>query len=201
MSIPTASRQWLLREKPHAEAVLDGDKSTFVEKTASILDLKDGQVLLKTLYLSNDPAQRTWISPLADKERLYVPPVAEGEIMRAGGIARVVDSRDPNLKAGDLVSGSVGWTDYSVHNASAVSKVDTQPGLPETHFLGALGLPGLTAYYGLYEIVKATSKDAIVISGAAGAVGTVAVQIAKKLIGCRKVNYSIPTTLEGEHSC
>lgn len=187
MSLPTNSRQWILREKPYSNPVLDGDKATFVQKTVSIPALEDGQVLLKTLYLSNDPAQRTWISPLAQPERLYLPPVQVGDIMRAGGIAQVVDSRDSNLKKGDLVSALLNWTDYSIHKGSSVTAIDPPPGLSETHFLGALGLPGFTAWYALKEVVKATSKDAIVISGAAGAVGTVAVQIAKKMIGCRKV--------------
>ncbi|KAJ5239989.1 hypothetical protein N7468_004608 [Penicillium chermesinum] len=186
MSIPTSARQWTLREKPHADPVLEGANPTFTQGTASIPELQDGQVLLKTLYLSNDPAQRTWISRAVQPGRLYVPPVETGEVMRAGGIGQVVNSRHSTLKPGDLVTTTIGWTDYSVHDGDSVSVIDPPAGLAVTHFLGALGLAGFTAWYGLYEVAKVTSKDAIVISGAAGAVGNVAVQIAKKLIGCRK---------------
>jgi NADPH-dependent curcumin reductase CurA len=190
MSPPTKSQQWVLREKPYSEPVLGGEKSTFALNTADIPALKDGQVLLKTLYLSNDPAQRAWISPLAQAERLYLPPVQVGEPMKSMGIARVVESQNPNIKSGALVTGNPRWTEYSVDDGTNVSVIDPQPGLPETHFLGALGLPGFTAYYALTQIVKATSKDAIVVSGAAGAVGSMVVQIAKKMIGCRKVCFS-----------
>lgn len=107
--------------------------------------------------------------------------------MKAMGISRVVESRSSSIPTGSLVTGLPGWAEYSIDDAKNVYPLDPQPGLPETHFLGALGLPGLTAYYALYEIVKASSKDAIVVSGAAGAVGSMVVQIAKKMIGCRKV--------------
>ncbi|KAJ5918720.1 hypothetical protein N7454_009864 [Penicillium verhagenii] len=187
MSIPMKTKQWVLHEKPYGDPVLCGDNTTFTLDTAEIPTLKDGQVLLKTLYLSNDPAQRTWVSPLADPARAYLPPVQVGEAMQSMGIARVVVSQSPDLVVGDLVSGFPGWTEYSVDEGKNLIRLKLQPGLPETHFLGALGLPGFTAYYALTEIVKAKSTDAIVISGAAGAVGNMAVQIAKKIIGCRKV--------------
>lgn len=200
MSPPTKSQQWVLREKPYSEPVLGGDESTFALNIADIPALKDGQVLLKTLYLSNDPAQRAWISPLAQAERLYLPPVQVGEPMKSMGIARVVESRNPNIKPGALVTGNPGWTEYSVDDGANVSAIDPHPGLPETHFLGALGLPGFTAYYALTQIVKATSKDAIVVSGAAGAVGSMVVQIAKKMIGCRKVcSSTFPTCVIFRH--
>ncbi|KAJ5916579.1 hypothetical protein N7504_000594 [Penicillium tannophilum] len=187
MSAATKTKRWVLREKPYGEPVLGGDKPTFTLETADIPALKEGEVLLKTLYLSNDPAQRSWISPLAEAERLYLPPVQVGETMKSMGIARVVESRSPDLAVGALVTGGPGWTEYSVHDSKNVSVLDPQPGLPDTHFLGALGLPGFTAYYALTQIVKAKSTDAIVVSGAAGAVGNMVVQIAKKMIGCRKV--------------
>lgn len=189
MSLPTQSQQWNLHEKPYGEPVLDGDKPTFALNNAKIPALKDGQILLKTLYLSNDPAQRSWISPLARAERLYLPPVQVGQPMASMGIAEVVDSRSPDVKTGSLVTGMPNWTEYSIDEAKNVDVIDPQPGLPVTHFLGVLGLPGFTAYYALTQIVKATAKDAIVVSGAAGAVGTMVVQIAKKMIGCRKVCF------------
>ncbi|KAK5800487.1 hypothetical protein VI817_002699 [Penicillium citrinum] len=174
-------------KKPYGSSILDGENPTFTSEIVNIPELGDGQVLLKTVYLSNDPAQRTWISPLANPERLYLPPVQLGETMKAMGISRVVESRSSSIPTGSLVTGLPGWTEYSIDDAKNVYPLNPQPGLPETHFLGSLGLPGLTAYYALYEIVKASSKDAIVVSGAAGAVGSMVVQIAKKMIGCRKV--------------
>lgn len=196
MSVITKTKRWVLREKPYGEPVLGGDEPTFTLETANIPALKEGEVLLKTLYLSNDPAQRSWISPLAEAERLYLPPVQVGETMKSMGIARVVESRSPDLAVGALVTGGPGWTEYSVHDCKDVSLLVSQPGLPDTHFLGALGLPGFTAYYALTQIVKAKSTDAIVVSGAAGAVGNMVVQIAKKMIGCRKV-YILFTSLVG----
>lgn len=187
MSTPTKTNRWILQEKPYGSSILDGENPTFTSEIVNIPELGDGQVLLKTVYLSNDPAQRTWISPLANPERLYLPPVQLGETMKAMGISRVVESRSSSIPTGSLVTGLPGWTEYSIDDAKNVYPLNPQPGLPETHFLGSLGLPGLTAYYALYEIVKASSKDAIVVSGAAGAVGSMVVQIAKKMIGCRKV--------------
>jgi NADPH-dependent curcumin reductase CurA len=195
MSAPTRTKRWVLREKPYAEPVLSGDSPTFTLETTDIPALKEGQVLLKTLYLSNDPAQRSWISPLADAERLYLPPVQVGEVMKSMGIARVVESRSPDIIPGSLVTASPGWSEYSIDDATNVSVLNPQPGLPDTHFLGALGLPGFTAYYALTQIVKAKSTDAIVVSGAAGAVGNMVVQIAKKMIGCRKVFLSVVSLL------
>ncbi|KAJ5096213.1 hypothetical protein NUU61_005569 [Penicillium alfredii] len=187
MEQPTQTQHWVLRKKPYGEPILNGDQSTFALETAEIPALQEGEVLLKTLYLSNDPTQRSWISPLAQAERLYLPPVQEGEPMKSMGISQVVESRSPEVATGSLVLGIPGWTEYSVTEAQNVSVIDSLPELPITHFLGALGLPGFTAYYALTQIVKATQTDAIVISGAAGAVGTMAVQISKKMIGCRKV--------------
>lgn len=187
MDLPTSTRQWVLREKPYGEPVVEGDNSTFAIEETSIPALQDGQVLLKTLYLSNDPTQRSWISPLAQPDRLYLPPVEVGEVMRSIGIAQVVHSRSPDIAAGALVTCFPGWAEYSVKNSSEVYPIDTTVDLPVTHFLGVLGLTGFTAYCALKHVVKAKAEDVIVISGAAGAVGSVAVQMAKKMIGCRKV--------------
>ncbi|OJJ50373.1 hypothetical protein ASPZODRAFT_149710 [Penicilliopsis zonata CBS 506.65] len=189
MSSPTKTQRWVLREKPYGTPVLDGKDATFqLEEGVALPALQEGQVLLKTLYLSNDPAQRSWISPLAQAERLYLPPVQVGETMKSMGIAQVVASRCAAVPVGSLVTGNPGWAEYSVDEGEKVAVIEEIPaGLPVTHFLGALGLPGFTAYYALTQIVKATARDAIVVSGAAGAVGTMVVQIAKKMIGCRKV--------------
>lgn len=107
--------------------------------------------------------------------------------MRAIAIHKVIASKDPNYKVGSLVRGFFTWTQYSVVNASEVQPVREIPGVSTSQFLGALGGTGLTAYVGLYKIGRAKAGETVVISGAAGATGSMAVQIAKHVIGCKKV--------------
>lgn len=187
MSTPKSTRQWLLANKPTDMPVLSGPSTTFKLVTTDLPPLQDDQVLLKTLYLSNDPAQRGWISKYADPARLYVPPVAEGACMTARAIAEVIESKSSKLPKGALVLASTGWAEYAILNAKSCTPIQELPGVGLTHFLGALGMTGLTAYYGLKEIARAGPDDTVVVSGAAGAVGSMAVQIAKKMVGCKKV--------------
>ncbi|KAI9670666.1 MAG: hypothetical protein M1831_005886 [Alyxoria varia] len=193
---PSTTNQWILSQKPTALPVLDGTSphQTFtLEQKPLPLPLQPGQLLLKTLYLSNDPAQRAWISANISAERLYTAPVAEGDVMRARCICEVVDSAVPAdqqevFGTGKHVLATSGWTEYSVMPAKECVPVAPLPGgLSETHYLGALGLTGLTAYYGLVEVVKAKPSDTVVVSGAAGATGSMAVQIAKRVLGCKRV--------------
>lgn len=106
--------------------------------------------------------------------------------MRAYGVASVVESKSSKLPKGSLVTGAVGWSEYTVVNAKDCNPIEKLEGLSETHFLGALGLTGLTAYYGL-QVVNTGAEDAVVVSGAAGATGSMVVQIAKNMLGCKKV--------------
>lgn len=150
--------------------------------------MKDDHILVKTLYLSNDPAQRGWLSKMEDPSRLYVPPVQEGEVMRARGLAEVLESSSSKFSKGDIVIATTGWAEKIVVPASAVQPAPQLPnGLSPTHYLGALGLTGLTAYCGLTQVARTAAEDVVVISGAAGATGSMAVQIAKKLLGCKRV--------------
>jgi hypothetical protein len=167
--------------------VLSGPAATFKLVTSDLPPLEDDQVLLKILYLSNDPAQRGWISKDLDPKRLYVPPVAQGACMRAWGISEIVESKSSKLSKGTLVTATVCWAEYAVLNASDCMPIPEVPGLSPTHFLGAFGITGLTAYYGLKTIVKAGPADTVVVSGAAGATGSMVVQIAKKILGCKRV--------------
>ncbi|PNS15488.1 2-alkenal reductase (NADP(+)-dependent) [Sphaceloma murrayae] len=184
MSVPTQTKQYLLAAHPKAQVDVS---ENFKLTTTPIPSLKEDQVLLKVRYLSNDPAQRGWISYHPNPERLYVPPVKLGEVMRAGGISTVVKSTSSKFKEGDSVVATVGWTEYAVVDAAECTPLRSVPGLDETHFLGALGLTGMTAFWGL-EVVGTSSKDELlVVSGAAGATGSMVVQIAKKLIGVKKV--------------
>ena len=189
-AIPTSTRQWLLREKPTGFPLLEGEYATFELNQAEIPPLGPSQVILKTLYLSNDPAQRGWISAGIDKKRLYTDPVEIGQTMRSYGIAEVIHGTSEIYPRGSLVIVSANWTEYSIHDEKDCRPVKVLPGLRPTHFMGSFGLPALTAYYGLNEVVLATKDDTVVVSGAAGATGSMAVQIAKKLIGCKRVGRS-----------
>lgn len=182
------ARQWILNKKPENMPVLDGDDTTFKLVEKELPDLKDDQVLVKLKYLSNDPAQRGWISKHINPERLYIPPVQEGNPMQARGLAEVIDSKSSSYKKGDVVIASTGWTEYTVIPAKELQPAPDLPGgKAKTHYLGALGLTGLTAYFGLTEVVNTTKDDIVVVSGAAGATGMMAVQIAKNILGCKKV--------------
>lgn len=187
MSLPTDTRQWILTNKPTDLPELSGPNATFKLETNPLPSLKEDQVLVKTLYLSNDPAQRGWITKGVNPERLYVPPVPEGAVMRAGSVAEVVESKSSKHKKGDIVQATAGWTEYAVLDAKDCQSLQQLPGLSITHYLGAFGLTGLTAYYGTKLVARAGPQDTVVVSGAAGATGSMVVQIAKKLLGCKKV--------------
>ena len=137
-------------------------------------ELGDGEALVKVLYLSLDPAMRGWMNDA----RSYIAPVGIGETMRAGGIGEVLVSNHPDLAPGDLVTGMLGVQDYAVAHGNAVTKLDVSLA-PLPIYLGTLGMPGLTAYFGLLDIGKPQEGETVVVSGAAGAVGGVVGQIAK----------------------
>lgn len=191
MAIPTTTRQWLLREKPTQLPELDGDHATFKLTTTNLPSLGSSQVLVQTIYLSNDPAQRGWIAADADPERLYVPPHQIGDPMGSFAVAKVLESTSDDFQPGSLVLGKTDWAEYAVLDAKDCQLAEPLPGLRPSHYLGSLGLPGVTAYYGLVEIVKTTKEDTVVVSGAAGATGSMAVQIAKRIIGCKRVWISL----------
>lgn len=181
------TRQWLLANKPTGMPVLDGPDATFKLVDTELPEIKDDELLVKTLYLSNDPAQRGWISAGINPDRLYTVPVKQGTPMHARGLAEVVESKSSNYKKGEVVIASTGWSEYAVVPASSTQPAPELPnGLSKTHYLGALGLTGLTAQVGL-DVVRTSKDDIVIVSGAAGATGSMAVQISKKLIGAKKV--------------
>jgi NADPH-dependent curcumin reductase CurA len=185
---PTTSRNWILSNKPTDCPILSGPSSTFELITKPIPQLEEEQVLLKVQYLSNDPAQRAWIDPNIEPERLYTEPVELGDIMRSyASISLVVKSNSKDLPIGTLVSSATGWCDCAIAYADAVVPLKSIDSLSPTHYSGIFGITGVTAYYGLVDIVSAGPDDTVVISGAAGAVGSAAVQIAKNVLGCKKV--------------
>lgn len=144
-----------------------------------------GEVVIKTHYISLDPAMRGWMNDV----KSYLPPVALGDVMRAGTIGEVIESNNhPKFNVGDVLSGWGGVQQYIQTNGEMHFKVDTSM-VPMTKYLGALGMPGMTAYFGILEVGKIKEGDTVLVSGAAGAVGSVVGQIAK-IKGCRVVGIA-----------
>src|SRR5271163_1140090 len=149
-----------------------------------------GEFVTQISHLSIDPAMRGWMNAGAS----YLPPVEIGAVMRAGGIGRVTASEHDGFAVGDHVYGTFGVQEYAVSDGRGVLKLDLSLAEP-TAYLGVLGVTGLTAYFGLLEVGKAKEGDTVVVSGAAGAVGSVAGQIAK-IKGCRTIGIA-----GGEEKC
>jgi hypothetical protein len=144
----------------------------------------DNEVLMKVLYLSLDPAMRGWMNDA----RSYVPPVQIDEVMRAGGVGQVVASRHSEFKQGDYVYGTLGIQEYATLDGKLLKQVDPNAA-PLPRYLSALGAPGMTAYFGLLDVGQPKPGETVVVSGAAGAVGTLVGQIAK-IKGCRAVGIA-----------
>jgi len=153
-----------------------------------IREIAAGEILVKTLYLSLDPAMRGWMN----EGKSYIRPVAIGEVMRAGGIGKVIASKSPTFSVGDIISGGIGvqayWVGAADDKAAGFYKVDPTAA-PLTTYLNALGMPGMTAYFGLLEVGQPKSGETVVVSGAAGAVGQTVGQVAKQM-GCRVVGIA-----------
>jgi len=175
-----ANRRFKLAARP--VGMVKREDFTFI--TEPVPDPGPGEALVRVQYLSLDPAMRGWMNA----GRSYIPGVELGAVMRAGGLGRVVASNDPSLAVGDIVVGMTGIQDYAIGQAKEFTKVDPRLA-PLPRFLGALGMPGLTAYFGLLDIGKPQPGETVVVSGAAGAVGAVAGQIAK-IKGCRVVGIA-----------
>jgi NADPH-dependent curcumin reductase CurA len=143
-----------------------------------------GEVLVRTLYLSLDPYMRGRMN----ERKSYAPPVQIGEVMVGGTVGRVEQSNDPNFQPGDIVVGNAGWQEYAVAKARDLHKLDPSAA-PITTALSVLGHIGLTAYFGLIDICHPVAGETMVVSGAAGAVGSVVGQIAK-IVGCRVIGIA-----------
>ncbi|TMZ49299.1 NADP-dependent oxidoreductase, partial [Klebsiella pneumoniae] len=160
------------------------DESCFQMTEEAIPEPREEEVLVRTLYLSVDPYMRGRMN----EGKSYVPPFPLDEVIVGGVVGEVVRSRHPDFAKGDFVVGQLGWQDYSVAPGKHLTKID--PDLaPITTALGILGMPGLTAYFGMVDIGKPRPGETVVVSGAAGAVGSAAGQIAK-LHGCRVVGIA-----------
>ena len=178
----TNNRQWVLKNRPFGD-LKDGDLE-LVE--APIGEPRDGEVLIRTVYLSLDPTNRTWMN---DSEG-YLPPVQIGAVMRGLSLGVVEQSKSDRFAVGDIVTTAAGgWADYAVVPDSTVGKVHQFPGMPLTANMSVLGMTGMTAYFGVTDVLRPQPGETIVISAAAGAVGSIAGQIAR-LKGARVIGIA-----------
>src|SRR6201996_606219 len=166
----TVSREIRLKSRPNGLPTADN----FELASVDLPDPAPGQVQVRNTWMTVDPYMRGRMNDVAS----YVPPFQLGEALQGGAVGEVTKSNDASLKAGDLVSSFFGWREAFNAPAQALQKLDTH-GLPPEAFLGYAGMPGLTAYVGLLKIAEMKAGDVVFVSGAAGAVGSVACQIAK----------------------
>ncbi len=176
------NRQILLAARPVGMV----KESDFARREVPIAAPTDGEFLVRNIYLSLDPTIRGWMNE-ADT---YMAAIKIGEVMRGGGIGVVVESRNPQYAAGDIVFGMFGWQDYFLASAGDPMRPMTLPkGIPLTAAISVFGITGITAYFGLLDIGQPKAGETVVVSGAAGATGSVAGQIAK-IKGCRVVGIA-----------
>jgi NADPH-dependent curcumin reductase CurA len=178
--MPQENRQFRLAARPTGAV----DRSHFALVSEPVGVPGPGEVLVEVLYLSLDPAMRGWMN----EGRSYIRPVGIGEVMRAGGVGRVAVSNVPELAVGSYVVGTTGVQEWAVLRGRDVLPVDPQRA-PLPRYLGALGMTGMTAYFGLLDVGRPEPGQTVVVSGAAGAVGSVAGQIAR-IKGCRVVGIA-----------
>lgn len=174
------NRQFQLAQRPVGAATRD----TFAYVETPVGEPGPGQILVKNQYLSLDPAMRGWMNDA----KSYIAPVAIGDVMRALGVGKVIASQHPDFKVGDEVNGALGVQDYFLGEPKGFYKVDSQRA-PLPLYLSALGMTGMTAYFGFLDVGLPQAGDTVVVSGAAGAVGSVVGQIAK-IKGCRVVGIA-----------
>lgn len=174
------NRQFLLAKRPVGAAT----RETFAYVETPVGEPGPGQILVENLYLSLDPAMRGWMND----SKSYIAPVGIGEVMRALGVGKVIASNNPAFAVGDHVNGALGVQDYFLGEPKGFYKVDPSRA-PLPLYLSALGMTGMTAYFAFLDVGQPKAGDTVVISGAAGAVGSVVGQIAK-IKGCRVVGIA-----------
>jgi len=181
----TANKKWILKSRP--KGLVEDSNFELVEET--LPDIDEGQIFVKTEYLSVDPTQRMWLTDVPG----YLPPIQIDEVIRSGGMGRVVQSKNSKFKEGDLVNGFVGWQTHSISDGKGFRIVPEL--LPIPTMLNVLGLTGITAYFGLLDIGQPKEGETVLVSGAAGATGSVVAQIAK-IKGCNVIAIA-----GGEEKC
>jgi NADPH-dependent curcumin reductase len=176
----TTYQRMVLASRPQGEVV----PTNFRLEQVPVPVLKDGELLIRNHYLSLDPYMRM---RLEDKKS-YAAPQAIGETMIGGTVGEVVESKNPKFAVGDKVTGMMGWSEMGVSDGGLLRKLDTTH-IPLSAYLGAVGMPGMTAWYGLTQIIQPKEGETIVVSAASGAVGSVVGQLAKQR-GCRAVGIA-----------
>lgn len=173
------NRQFLLNERPLGRDIKYTDfKLVEGERPGP----GAGEVLVQLMYLSVDPAMKGWMENRAD----YVAPLAIGDLMRGSGVGRVIESKHPQFPVGTLVSGGFGWQEYALSDGRSIPLRPVPEGAPVPASLSVLGTTGLTAYFGFLEVGLPKEGDVVLVSGAAGATGSVVGQLAR-LKACRRV--------------
>ena len=175
------NRQFYLASRPVGEP----NASNVPARDVPVPEPAEGEVVLRNLYISLDPAIRGWMGD----DPNYMEPIALGDAVRSSVIGRVVKSNSPDFEVGDVAMSIGGWELYTTAPAVLLNKLDEGAGIPLSNFLGVLGPTGLTAYFGLLEVGKPQAGETVLVSAAAGAVGSVVGQIARKK-GCRVVGMA-----------
>jgi NADPH-dependent curcumin reductase CurA len=175
------NRQYYLASRPAGAP----DSSNVPARDVPVADPAQGEVVLRNLFLSLDPAIRGWMGD----DPNYIEPIRLGDAVRSSVIGRVVQSNHPDVAVGDVGMGLGAWEQYTTLPGAALNKLDESAGIPLSTFLGVLGPTGLTAYFGLLEVGKPQAGETVLVSAAAGAVGSIVGQIAK-MKGCRVVGMA-----------
>lgn len=170
----TTNKQIRLASRPSGWVTLDN----FVLTEEAVPEAAEGQLLIRNLFMSVDPYMRGRMNDT----KSYVAPFQIGEVLQAGVVGEVIESRNSDYAEGDIVTGMLGWENYSLSDGSGLRKVQ-QSSLPLSYYLGILGMPGMTAYVGLHRIGRAEPGEIVFVSAASGAVGSIVGQLAK-LHGC-----------------
>ena len=181
MSSNLVNRRVLLSSRPKGVP----EASHFTVEDAVVPEIGDGEFLIKTEFWSVDPAMRGWANDAPN----YIPPVEIGAVMRSFAVGTVEASRHGDYAEGDVVSGMFGWQRYAVSDGSNVDRKVEESDLPSSLALGVLGLNGVTAYFGLTDVCAPQAGETVVVSAAAGAVGSAVGQIAQ-IMGCRTVGFT-----------
>jgi NADPH-dependent curcumin reductase CurA len=177
----TVNRQWRLVRRPRGMV----KETDFTWTEGPVPEVGEGQVLVRNLFLSMDPTQRGWMA-----RDTYIPAMAIGDVVRSFGVGQVVGSRHDGYRPGEIVQGGVGWQDYVLTDGGGLLPIAKLPkGVDIPLAMSVLGLTGVTAYFGLLEVGRPRAGETVVVSGAAGATGSIVGQIAK-IQGCRVVGIA-----------